>query len=112
VGFVIVLVVLAVVVLVISGPLRAAARMPADPNPEPDKRAAEIDELEAEREAKLSEIRDAEFDHETGKLSDEDYEALDAGLRVEAVEILRRLDATRDRRLDAAPEATGAERVE
>jgi len=98
--FVIVLVVLAVVVLVISGPLRAAARMPADPNPEPDERAAEIDELEAEREAKLTEIRDAEFDHQTGKLSDEDFQALDAGLRAEAVEILRRLDAARVERVE------------
>jgi hypothetical protein len=69
--------------------------MPADPNPEPDARAAEIDELEAEREAKLSEIREAELDHETGKLSDEDYAALDGSLRAEAVEILRRLDAAR-----------------
>jgi hypothetical protein len=93
--FVIVMVVLAVVVLVISGPLRAAARMPADPNPEPDARAAEIDELEAERESKLSEIREAELDHQTGKLSDEDYASLDGSLRAEAVEILRRLDAAR-----------------
>jgi hypothetical protein len=93
--FVIVLAVLAAVVFVVSGPIRKAARMPADPSPEPNALADEIDELEAEREAKLSEIREAELDHRTGKLSDSDYQALDGALRGEAVEILRRLDAAR-----------------
>ena len=45
----------------------------------------EADEL---KEAKYSEIRDAELDHASGKLSDEDYAILDAELRKEAVEIL------------------------
>ena len=45
----------------------------------------EVDEL---KEAKYSEIRDAELDHASGKLSDEDYAILDAELRKEAVEIL------------------------
>ena len=38
------------------------------------------------------EIRDTELDYKTGKLSDEDYRALDRTLRGEAIEILRRLD--------------------
>ena len=45
-------------------------------------------ELEALKEAKYREIRDAELDHAAGKLSDEDYALLDAELRKEAVEIL------------------------
>jgi len=45
----------------------------------------EADEL---KEAKYSEIRDAELDHASGKLSDEDYAILDAELRKEAVAIL------------------------
>jgi cytochrome c-type biogenesis protein CcmF len=45
----------------------------------------EADEL---KEAKYREIRDAELDHASGKLSDEDYALLDAELRQEAVEIL------------------------
>ncbi len=49
-------------------------------------------DLEAEREAKLREIRDAELDHATGKLSDADYTAMDSTMRAEAVAILRRLD--------------------
>jgi len=49
-------------------------------------------DLEAAKEAKYGEIRDAEMDHATGKLSDADWRALDRQLRAEAVEILQRLD--------------------
>jgi flagellar biosynthesis/type III secretory pathway M-ring protein FliF/YscJ len=87
---------LAVVLLLISAPLRrAAARRPA---PEGDSPAPatgsdlERDELEAAREAKYREIRDAELDYRTGKLSREDYEAIDSALRAEAIEILNRLE--------------------
>ena len=83
--FLVILVVLAVVVLVISGPLRNRR---ADETAESAARA----ELEAARDAKYREIRDAELDHRTGKLSDADWRALDRTLRAEAVEILRRLD--------------------
>ena len=51
--------------------------------------------LEAARDAKFREIRDAELDFRTGKLSKEDYRALDNSLRSEAIELLRRLDAAR-----------------
>jgi cytochrome c-type biogenesis protein CcmF len=47
--------------------------------------------LEAAREAKYREIRDAELDYRTGKLSLEDYEAVNSALRAEAIEILDRL---------------------
>ncbi len=53
---------------------------------------AERAELEAARDAKYREIRDAELDHRTGKLSEADWRAMDRSLRGEAVEILRRLD--------------------
>jgi hypothetical protein len=76
---------LAVVVVVVSGPLRAAHR-PPDPSP------VGRHELELAREAKYREIRDAELDYRTGKLSREDYEAVDGALRAEAVEILNRLE--------------------
>jgi hypothetical protein len=49
-------------------------------------------ELEAAREAKYHEIRDAELDYRTGKLSRADYEAIDADLRAEAIDILNRLE--------------------
>ena len=49
-------------------------------------------ELEAAKEAKYREIRDAELDLQMGKLSAEDHRAVDRELRAEAIEILRRLD--------------------
>ena len=90
-SFVIVLVTLFLVVLIISAPLRRARRSDAG-------WSAELADLEAAREAKYREIRDAELDHRTGKLSDADYEALDSTLRAEAVEILRRIDGLREHR--------------
>jgi cytochrome c-type biogenesis protein CcmF len=45
-------------------------------------------EGDARKEAKYREIRDAELDHAAGKLSDEDFAAVDAELRREALEIL------------------------
>jgi cytochrome c-type biogenesis protein CcmF len=58
------------------------------PTRRPVRRAAADPELEALKEAKYREIRDAELDHAAGKLSDEDFALLDAELRKEAVEIL------------------------
>ena len=52
-------------------------------------------ELEAAKEAKYREIRDAELDRQMGKLSDEDHRAIDRELRAEAIDILRRLDEVR-----------------
>jgi hypothetical protein len=99
--FVIVLVILALVVLFISAPLRRA-QTPAELTEETETDAAEprVRELEAARDAKLRELRDAELDYRTGKLSDADYQALDATLRAEAIEILRALDEARERLAD------------
>ena len=90
---ILILLLLAAVIAVVSAPLRRARRRE-------DPAAAERGALEAAREAKYREIRDAELDYATGKLSREDYEQLDATLRAEALSILDRLSA-----LDApAPE--------
>jgi hypothetical protein len=51
-----------------------------------------LEELRAAKEAKYREIRDAELDREMGKLSQEDWRAVDRDLRGEAIEILRELD--------------------
>lgn len=86
--YLIVLVVLASAVYVISEPLRAQRDRRRDPEPA----AGRIAELEAARDAKYREIRDAELDLRTGKLSAEDYGAIDGTLRSEAIEIMRALD--------------------
>ncbi len=88
-----VMLVLLAVVAVVAGPLRAD-RAGADEGERAAARRADADraDLEAAREAKYREIRDAELDYRTGKLSEEDYRALDGGLRAEALEILDALE--------------------
>jgi len=90
----------ALVVMLISAPLRAASRpgsaAPAgeDGARAPDTASAERRaELEAAREAKYREIRDAELDYRTGKLTSTDYGVLDAQLRSEALTILDEIEA-------------------
>jgi flagellar biosynthesis/type III secretory pathway M-ring protein FliF/YscJ len=85
-------VLLAVVVAVIAAPLRASVERPSSGAGE-EAESPERAELEAARETKYREIRDAELDFRTGKLSREDFDAIDASLRSEALEILDRLDA-------------------
>jgi hypothetical protein len=82
----IVIVLLGVVVWLVSGPLRTGAGA-AD-----EAQGARRDDLEAAKEAKYREIRDAELDYRTGKLSQDDWRALDRELRAEAMDLLRRLD--------------------
>lgn len=75
-------------------PLRARAR-----DPEADGIEGELAELEARKEAKYREIRDAEADHAAGKMTDEDHRRLDNELRGEAIEILKGIDKLRQRDL-------------
>ena len=96
-----VLVVLGLVVLLVSAPLRTGRDELGGAVEE-----AERAELEAAREAKYAEIRDAELDFRTGKLSEAEWRAQDRGLRGEAVELLRRLDELEERRAaDGGPRA-------
>jgi hypothetical protein len=75
----------AIVVVVVALPFRHPGQAAAH---EDAMRA----ELEAAKEAKYREIRDAELDHRMGKLSERDWREVDRELRGEAIEILRRLD--------------------
>ncbi len=49
-------------------------------------------ELAEERDRALAALKELEFDHRTGKVSDEDYRALVGPLRREAAEALRALE--------------------
>ena len=91
-AYVLVLAVLAGALWMISAPLRAGRRTPG----QPEAGAGRIAELEAAREAKYLEIRDAELDLRTGKLSDEDYGAIDRALRAEAIAIMHALDEAQE----------------
>lgn len=81
-----VIVLLALVALAVGRPLRTAER---DEHAESQQR----EELEAAKEAKYREIREAEFDRRTGKLSDDDWRQIDRELRAEAITILKRIDS-------------------
>ena len=54
-------------------------------------------DLEAAKDAKLREIREADLDRRQGKLSDEDWGEIDATLRGEAVELIAELDENRSK---------------
>jgi hypothetical protein len=59
--------------------------LPAEPPPE---RLA----LEEERDRALGALKDLEFDHRTGKISNDDYRGLVGDLRRDAAEALKALD--------------------
>jgi hypothetical protein len=75
-----------IVGLIVAAPLR---RGPDVDRREDERRAG----LEAAKEAKYREIRDAELDFRMGKLTDADFRTTDRELRAQAIEILRELDA-------------------
>jgi len=109
-----VFVLIGLIVLVVGTPLRraalqraaAAAGGAAPPSGETSEEPLRRAELEAAREAKYREIRDAEMDFRTGKLSEPDYRALDGELRAEALRILDALDE-----LDRASGREGSEQI-
>jgi flagellar biosynthesis/type III secretory pathway M-ring protein FliF/YscJ len=78
---------LALIVAFVVG--RPLLRGPEVDRREDEKRAA----LEAAKESKYREIRDAELDFQMGKLTEGDYKTTDRELRTQAIEILRELDA-------------------
>lgn len=86
--FLAILAVLAAVLWIVGAPLRRGHVEAVG-----EVEAAQIADLELAKQSKYREIRELEFDHRTGKLSDEDFRVLDRQLRAEAVAILRRLDA-------------------
>jgi hypothetical protein len=79
------LVLAAIVAAVLAVPLRRRGE-------EERREETRLAELRAAKEAKYREIRDAELDHQMGKLSRDDWRAVDRDLRGEAIEILRELD--------------------
>jgi hypothetical protein len=62
------------------------------PAPAASAGAGERLELAEERDRTLAALKELEFDHRTGKVSDEDYRELIGPLRRRAVEVLRSLE--------------------
>ena len=103
----------AVVILVVSHPLRGGRTEAAE-----DRLRDEIEELESAKAAKYREIRELELDLRMGKLDDAEFRRQDRERRAEAVELLRRLDAlgaeevARREPPDPAPDPSGATELE
>ncbi len=92
VALLVIVAVIGAVAALVSAPLRAGERAR-----EGGDAADRIAELEARKEAKYREIRDAELDMRTGKLSEDDHRVLDRQLRAEAIDVLRELDEAHER---------------
>src|SRR5512141_788677 len=52
-----------------------------------------VEGLVGQRDATYAAIKELEFDHETGKLSDTDYRSMRAKMETKAVAVLQELDA-------------------
>ncbi|HEY3193599.1 MAG TPA: hypothetical protein VGJ61_12495 [Solirubrobacterales bacterium] len=89
--FVLAVLIVLIVAWFVTAPLRRRASADGDEDPA----VAELADLEARKQAKYRQIRDAEADHAAGKLTDEDFRRLDRELRGEAIAILKRIDRLR-----------------
>ena len=73
----------------------------ADPGPAGRRRLA----LSEERDRALAALKELEFDHRTGKVSDDDYRAQVGPLRRRAAEVLRALEAGEQTRHERVPDS-------
>jgi hypothetical protein len=69
------------------------ARPLIKPDPRHKPRLTEHQALQVQKEAVLTEIKSLDFDHDTGKLPDDEYHERRSELMAEATAILKRLDA-------------------
>jgi hypothetical protein len=73
----------AAAVVVVAAPFLRASDPPQPPEPRPEELVAA-----EERDRALAELKELEFDHRTGKITDEDYRALVQPLRQRAARTL------------------------
>jgi hypothetical protein len=77
--------ILAGVVFFVSRPLLQAKRLPKAG-------ATDTSSLEAQREELYTQIKELDMDHATGKVNDEDYAPMRAGLVAQAAAVLKQID--------------------
>jgi hypothetical protein len=92
VEYLVIFAILLALVAFVTAPVRRALAGGSDDAGADQAHAGSLAELEAAREAKYRELRDADLDHRTGKLSDADYDELDRTLRGEAIAIMHDID--------------------
>jgi len=83
-------------VVVVALPFLRRSGTATDDLAEPDALERRRLELAEERDRVLAALKELEFDHRTGKVSDEDYRSLVGPLRRRAAETLRALDMRRN----------------
>jgi hypothetical protein len=86
---------LALVIVVLIAWFVTAPIRNREPSQSDDPAIAELADLEARKAAKYRQIRDAETDRASGKLTEEDFQRLDRELRAEAIDILKKIDRLR-----------------
>ena len=91
-------------VLLVARPFLREPAPEHDRLEEPGTREQERIALEEERDRALAALKELEFDHRTGKVSDEDYRELLGPLRQAAASALQALDRGRDVRGPAETE--------
>ncbi len=89
-------------VLVVARPFLREPDPAADALSEPTGPERERTRLAEERDRALGALKELEFDHRTGKVSDADYRAAVGSLRAEAAAALRALDEQEGRRVPTA----------
>ena len=82
-------------VLLVARPFLREPKAADDALDTPDEEELRRLALAEERDRALQALRELEFDHRTGKVSDEDYRSLVGPLRRSAAEALRALDPAR-----------------
>jgi hypothetical protein len=92
----------------VAMPLLQYARQSSSTSAQIASEQERLDELLAQREAAFQALRELNFDHKVGKISDEDFVAFEAHLKQHAADTLRALDeweAEADDDLDVEMEA-------
>jgi hypothetical protein len=90
----------------VAWPLLNSAKAPAVVD---DELSPEIEELAGQRDAAYRAIRELEFEHQLGNLSQQDYETLRERYRSEAAGILRQLERARRPEKETVPVSAGSE---
>ena len=82
-----------IALILLAAPVTAVVLRPLVRGVSEEASSVTREELEAAKEAKYREIRDARLDFEMGKLTRDDFRAIDRELRGEAIDLLKQLDS-------------------
>jgi hypothetical protein len=101
----ILVVIVSVAVFVVAATIVAWPIVRGDRVPDTDASAAgqDLKRVDDDLQRTLASIKEIEFDHASGHLSDEDFSTLDADERAKAIELMRERDTIANPSSDAEP---------